>query len=195
MQPKLNSRGLDTWPGREAGADGRPPVEGWLQISAPAPPVAPCLLCTLPSRLPLPPACPPQLTWAPGASMGGFWAEDPHTGGLQGLVPSRAWFSGLGKAGPERAGKGLCPPSEKTGGGLWPCCPCVSDSLGLPLPLKGVISPSLCAFKDFEICIIKKKSQSNICSWFKVETFENTHKQKSKNPTICCSRCQAYPFF
>lgn len=29
-QPKLNSRGLHTWLGRGASADGRPPVEGWL---------------------------------------------------------------------------------------------------------------------------------------------------------------------
>lgn len=28
--PELNSRGLHTWPGRGASADGRPPVEGWL---------------------------------------------------------------------------------------------------------------------------------------------------------------------
>lgn len=125
-QPKLNSRGPDTWPGQGAGADGRPPVEGGAANQR-LPPSGPSAALAPPS---LPPAfascaCSPLCAGPPGGTrdgapgLGPSWTGDPLN-----LVPFRAWFSGLGVGeAPMRQAWSCAHPPRRPREGTWPCCP------------------------------------------------------------------------
>lgn len=112
----------------------------------------------------------------------GFWAEDPHRGGPWRLVPSRAWFSGLGKHALSVQARSFVHPLRRLERGCGHAAPASLTPLAYHSPSKGSSHQVFVHLKILKFVLLKNKSQSNVYSWFKVETFENTHKQKAKTP-------------